>query len=132
MTFGTGDGCPPNDARCVRCDRSGKEVRDGSPGSCGWDHPLPTLLRWLIEHDVEHEVHEHHVTVRAMETARAEGIDPRRFAKTVVLMADGHAALVVVDALDRVDLEKAAAFLAADSIRLATEEELRPWRPAAK
>ena len=94
--------------------------------------PFPPLLRWLIEHDVEHEVHEHHVTVRAMETARAEGIDPRRFAKTVVLMADGHAALVVVDALDRVDLEKAAAFLAADSIRLATEDELAALAPGCE
>jgi Ala-tRNA(Pro) deacylase len=94
--------------------------------------PFPPLLRWLIEHDVDHEVHEHHETVRAMETARAEGIDPRRFAKTIVLIADDKPALAVVDALDRVDLEKAAAFLEATRIRLATEEELTVLAPGCE
>lgn len=91
--------------------------------------PFPPLLRWLIEHDVDHEVHEHPETIRARDTARAEGIDPRRFAKTVVLMADVEPALAVVDAADRVDLGKAGAFLAADSVRLATEAELAALAP---
>ena len=94
--------------------------------------PFPPLLRWLIEHDVEHEVHEHPETIRAKATARAEGIDPRRFAKTLVLIADGRPTLVVVDALDRVDLEKAAAVLGAESVRLATEDEIGALAPGCE
>jgi Ala-tRNA(Pro) deacylase len=94
--------------------------------------PFPPLLRWLIEHDVDHEVHEHQETIRARATARAEGIDPRRFAKTIVLIADERPTLVVVDALDRVDLEKAAAFLEAGTVRLATEDELVALAPACE
>ena len=91
--------------------------------------PFPPLLRWLMDHDVEHEVHEHPVTMRAMATARVEGIDPRRFAKTVVLIADGRPALVVVDAADMVDLAKAAAALSAHRVRLATEAEIKALAP---
>lgn len=94
--------------------------------------PFPPLLRWLIEHDVDHEVHEHHATIRAKETARTEGIDPRRFAKTIVLIADERPTLVVVDAVDRVDLAKAGAFLAARSVRLATEDELLALAPGCE
>lgn len=94
--------------------------------------PFPPLLRWLIDHDVDHEVHEHHTTIRARETARAEGIDPRRFAKTIVLIADEHPTLVVVDAVDRVDLAKAGSFLAAESVRLATENELIALAPGCE
>ena len=94
--------------------------------------PFPPLLRWLIEHDVDHEVHEHHATIRARETARAEGIDPRRFAKTIVLIADEHPTIVVVDAVDRVDLAKAGSFLGAESVRLATEDELLALAPGCE
>jgi Ala-tRNA(Pro) deacylase len=94
--------------------------------------PFPPLLRWLIEHDVDHEVHEHHATIRARETALAEGIDPRRFAKTIVLVADEQPTLVVVDAIDRVDLTKAGSFLAAGSVRLATEGELAVLAPGCE
>lgn len=94
--------------------------------------PFPPLLRWLLEHDVDHEIHEHPATVRARATADAEGIDPRRFAKTIVLIADGHPALVVVDALDRVDLAKAGSFVAAQSVRLATEAELLALAPGCE
>ena len=94
--------------------------------------PFPPLLGWLFEHDVDHEVHEHAETIRARATAHAEGIDPRTFAKTIVLVADGRQALAVVDAIDRVDLAKAAAFLGAVSVRLATEEELRELAPGCE
>jgi len=94
--------------------------------------PFPPLLRWLTEHNVEHEVHEHHATIRARETALAEGIDPRRFAKTIVLIADEQPTLAVVDALDRVDLAKAGSFLAAATVRLATEGELATLAPGCE
>lgn len=94
--------------------------------------PFPPLLRWLIEHDVDHEVHEHPATIRAKATARAEGVDPRRFAKTIVLIADGRPTIVVVDAVDRVDLAKVGPYLAANSVRLATEDELLALAPGCE
>lgn len=94
--------------------------------------PFAPLLEWLVEHDVDHEVHEHPATIRAKATARAEGMDPRRFAKTIVLIADGRPTLVVVDAVDRVDLARAGAFLAAQAVRLATEEELQALAPGCE
>lgn len=94
--------------------------------------PFPPLLRWLVEHDVDHDVHEHPPTIRATATALAEGIDPRRFAKTIVLIADGRPTLVVVDAADRVDLAKAGSTLAARSVRLATEDEVLALAPGCE
>jgi Ala-tRNA(Pro) deacylase len=59
------------------------------------------------------------------ETARAEGVEPRSFAKVVAVEADdGRKALLVVDAVDRVSLPKAAAALGADHVRLLREDEL--------
>lgn len=45
----------------------------------------PRLLDWLVKHGVDHEVHHHRSTMTASETARAEGVDPRTFAKTVIV-----------------------------------------------
>jgi Ala-tRNA(Pro) deacylase len=92
--------------------------------------PNRRLLDWLTVHGVEHEVREHALTVTARETARAEGIDPRRFAKTVAIETDdGRRALVVLDATDKLDFGKAAHVLQADHVRLLTETELTAISP---
>ncbi|HSK52093.1 MAG TPA: YbaK/EbsC family protein [Clostridia bacterium] len=92
--------------------------------------PNPGLLRWLGTHGVEYEVHRHPPTMTALETARAEGIDPRRFAKCLgVATDDGRRALVVVDAEDRLDVAKARHVLAAGDVRLLTEAELLELAP---
>ncbi|HXG41008.1 MAG TPA: YbaK/EbsC family protein, partial [Candidatus Limnocylindrales bacterium] len=91
--------------------------------------PHPGLIEWLAKNRVEFEVKEHPLTYTAMETARAEGIDPRRFAKVVGVEADGKAALLVVDALDQVDLDKAARAMAARHVRLLNEKELLDLAP---
>src|SRR5574340_972992 len=52
--------------------------------------PEKALLEWLATHGVDYELTEHPVTITARETARVEGLDPRRFAKTLgVETADG-------------------------------------------
>jgi Ala-tRNA(Pro) deacylase len=74
---------------------------------------------------VDYELHEHPPTETARETAAAEGIDPRRFAKTLAVQtADGVRALIALDATDSLDLRKAARLLHTERVRLLTEAEL--------
>lgn len=92
--------------------------------------PHPGLLDWLAAHRVEHELHEHPETFTAEATARADHVDPRRFAKVVgVAAADGRRALVVVDATDHVDLRKVRRVLGTPDARLLHEDELLALGP---
>lgn len=94
------------------------------------DAPHAGLLAWLAEHGVAYETRAHPPTFTALQTAQGEGIDPVRFAKSLVVEAsDGHRALVVVDALDRVSLRKVARALHADEARLLEEHELAAFAP---
>lgn len=92
--------------------------------------PHPALLDWLVTRDVEYEIHEHAETFTARETARAEGVDPRTFAKVVgVATDDGRNVLLVLDATDQVDLGKARRALSARDVRLLDESELARLTP---
>ncbi len=95
--------------------------------------PYPPLLEWLARNRVEYELKEHPITYTARETARAEGIDPRRFAKTLgVQAADGRRALVVIDAVDQLDLVRARRVLDTSHVRLLTEAELLALAPGCE
>ncbi len=86
--------------------------------------PHVGLLAWLASHDVEYEVREHTLTFTARETARVEGVDPRRFAKTLAIEVGGTGhVLVVLDAIDHLDLSRASRLLGQEA-RLLTESEL--------
>jgi Ala-tRNA(Pro) deacylase len=92
--------------------------------------PHAGLLDWLAGRHVEYELHEHPETFTAEATARAEGMDPRRFAKVVgVATSDGRRALLLVDAPDHVDLAKARRVLGSADVRLLTEPELVALAP---
>ena len=91
--------------------------------------PYAGLLDWLAGHDVEYEVHEHPVSFTARETARAEGVDPATFAKIVAVAADDRRVLIVVDAIDHVDMRKARHVLGAHDVRLLSEDELALFAP---
>ena len=92
--------------------------------------PQANLLEWLRQHGVDFEVHEHAEAFTAERTAQAEGIDARTFAKVVgVTTDDGRRALLVLDAPDRVDLQKAREVLRASSVRLLSESELKDLAP---
>jgi Ala-tRNA(Pro) deacylase len=98
--------------------------RDPSTG------PHAGLLDWLGSHGIEYELHEHPLTFTARETAEIEGVDPRRFAKTLAIeTSDGRRALIVIDAVDHLDLEKGARALGADRIRLLSEAEMQVFAP---
>lgn len=95
-------------------------------------HPgaLPALLDWLERHAVEHDIHEHAEAFTARQTALAEGVDPRTFAKVVAVRTDDQRTiLLVLDATDHVDLRKAREALLADDVRLLTEAELTALAP---
>jgi Ala-tRNA(Pro) deacylase len=92
--------------------------------------PHQGLMRWLARHGIDHEVHQHRLSYTAKETARAEGVEPRSFAKVVGVEADdGRRALLVLDAVDRVSLPKAAAVLGTTHVRLLREPELEALAP---
>jgi Ala-tRNA(Pro) deacylase len=92
--------------------------------------PHAGLLDWLAGNGVEYDLHKHPATVTAMETARAERIDPRRFAKTLVVeLESGAHAILVLDATARLDLAKAARALGTACVRLVTEDELTELIP---
>lgn len=94
------------------------------------ERPSPALLEWLASHDVEYEVHAHSPTFTARATAKAEGVDPRTFAKVVgVASRDGRRHLVVLDATDHLDLRKAGDVIGSDDVRLLTEGELTALAP---
>ena len=72
------------------------------------ERPSQRLLDWLAGQDIDHEVHPHDRTVTASATATAEGVDPRSFAKVVaVSLGDGRSVLLVLEATDRLDLDRA-------------------------
>lgn len=92
--------------------------------------PHPGLIEWLASRAVGYELRAHPPTFTALQTAQLEGIDPIRFAKTVVVeAADGTRAIVVVDALDRISLHKVARALHTDEARLLEERELASFAP---
>ena len=95
--------------------------------------PHRALLEWLTREGIEHEVHEHRLTFTARETARAEGIEPRAFAKVIGVEADdGQKALVVLDANDRLSVTKAADAMSVRHVRLLRELELDALAPGCE
>lgn len=94
------------------------------------ERPSPALLEWLASHHVEYEVHAHSPTFTARATAKAEGVDPRTFAKVVgISTTGGGQLLVVLEATDHLDLAKARRVIGADEVRLLTEAELAALAP---
>ncbi len=92
--------------------------------------PHAGLLDWLAGHRIEYELREHPETFTAEATARAEHLDPRQFAKVVaVATGEGRTALLVVDAVDFVDLTKARRVLGAGDVRILREAEVAALLP---
>jgi Ala-tRNA(Pro) deacylase len=102
-------------------------------GQTTLDRPVAGLLEWLASQDVEYEIHEHDPAFTARATAAAEGVDPRTFAKVVgVVTHDGRNVLVVLDAIDQLDLGKARQALEASDVRLLREAELTDLAPGCE
>ena len=87
------------------------------------------LEEYLIQNDVPFAEQRHPTAFTAQEVAASDHIPGRILAKVVIVQADARPAMLVVPATERVDLEKAAAVLAANQVRLAQEEEFAPSFP---
>jgi len=79
------------------------------------------LLRALEENRIAYELVHHPRDVMAQETAHDTQTPGYAFAKTVVLVAGDRAALAVVPAPSRVDLDKAADAMGAEAVEIADE-----------
>ena len=92
--------------------------------------PDARLLEWLSSQRIDFEIHHHDPAFTALATARAEGVDPRTFAKVVVAAAaDGRKAMIVLDATDHLDMTKARLVLDTRHVRLVSEPELKELAP---
>jgi Ala-tRNA(Pro) deacylase len=92
--------------------------------------PDARLLEWLSSHGIEFEVHRHDPAFTALQTARAEGVEPRTFAKVVVVAAgDDRTVMIVLDATDHLDVAKARLVFDTNHVRLLAEPELLALAP---
>jgi Ala-tRNA(Pro) deacylase len=83
------------------------------------------LENYLRENRVPFEEQHHPRAVSAQEVAATEHVPGRMLAKTVMVLGDGEMAMLALPATYQVDLEKAAAALGVDEVRLAQEEEFK-------
>jgi Ala-tRNA(Pro) deacylase len=81
------------------------------------------LENYLRENQVPFEEQYHPMAVSAQEVAASEHVPGRMLAKTVMVLADGQMVMLALPAPYQVDLEKAAAALGVDEVRLAEEDE---------
>ena len=89
-----------------------------------------TRLRHLLDqHHVPYGVMPHPETFTARETVAALDVPGTEMAKTVIVKARGRYIMLVLPADERVDLAKVARLLCANTVRLATEQEMQKLFP---
>lgn len=91
--------------------------------------PAERVRNYLIEHGVSYETHTHPEAYTTSEVADAGHVAGSEMAKVVMLSTGDRLAMAVVPGDKMVDLEKAAAALGADEVRLAEESEFGPSFP---
>jgi Ala-tRNA(Pro) deacylase len=97
------------------------------------DRPYQPLLDWLADQRIEYEIHPHDAAFTARATATAEGVDPRTFAKVVVVAThDGSSVFFVLDATDHLDLRKVREVMGGGEVRLLTEGQLTALAPGCE
>ena len=84
------------------------------------------VRKYLITHGVGYQVERHPVAYTAQEVAAAEHISGRKFAKPVIVNADGRLIMTVLPANRLLDLEKVKVALGSEDVRLAREDEFAP------
>ena len=87
------------------------------------------LHRYLEERRIAVEALNHAETFTSPETAAALHVHGREMAKTVIVKAAGRYFMLVLPAHERIDLAKVAKLLNANTVRLATEHEMRELFP---
>lgn len=89
----------------------------------------PRLAALLDVERVPYRSLSHQADATSQAAAEHTHTPGRRFAKTVIVKADGHFIMLVLPAHRRVDLEKVRKWLNAATARLATEQEMADLFP---
>ncbi len=91
--------------------------------------PATKVKAFLDAHHVKYVTVRHSRAYTAQEVAASTHISGRDFAKTVIVMADGEMAMVVLPASQQIYLPDLKEMLATPDIRLAEEDEFRAAFP---
>jgi len=84
------------------------------------------LEKYLRENDVGFDVREHRYAFTAQQIASEDHVPGRRFAKVVMVKADGQLRMLVMPAPERVDRDRAREALGAKEVLIATEGDFGP------
>ena len=87
------------------------------------------LKRYLAESRVAHSSGKHAVVYTAQEIAAAQHISGHQLAKSVLVKTEQGPVLVVLPAVQLIDLKRLKAFLRAKSLRIAKEADIRQQFP---
>ncbi len=91
--------------------------------------PAQKLKQMLDQHNIKYISINHSPAYTARETAASTFVPRREFAKTVIVDLDGEEVMAVVSASRHVDLAALRELAAADSARLAGEDEFKARFP---
>lgn len=87
------------------------------------------LVKFLHKHKVYYQIQVHPETSTALQTAEAEHISGRNFAKVVMIKVKGSDAMVVLSANRVIDLFKLTAALGTHDVRIEHEVEFKDLFP---
>ncbi len=93
---------------------------------------LDQLVALLEMRDIAYRHDQHPLTYTARETARAEHVPPRCFAKVVIVHGQEGFSMAVLPADRIVDLEELRAAFGTHHLRLATEHEMEKLFPSCE
>lgn len=84
---------------------------------------LTKLINYLDDHHIKYSKINHSPAFTAQEIAQAAHISGQEMVKTVIVKVDGKLEMVVVPAIEKIDLLALRKFLNADKVELASEYE---------
>jgi len=91
--------------------------------------PISKLKEFLDSENVQYLVISHSPAFTAQQIAASAHVKGRELAKTVMVRIDGHLAMAVLPASQKVDLDRLREAAGADQVELASEREFRDYFP---
>jgi Ala-tRNA(Pro) deacylase len=91
--------------------------------------PISKLKEFLDSENIQYVVISHSPAFTAQQIAASAHVKGRELAKTVMVKIDGHLAMAVLPASQKVDLERLRETAGADQVELASEREFRDHFP---
>jgi len=91
--------------------------------------PISKLKDFLDSEHIQYVVISHSPAFTAQQIAASAHVKGRELAKTVMVKIDGHLAMAVLPASQKVDLDRLREAAGADQVELASEREFRDYFP---